>query len=443
MAIARFRGRGRDAHGGLQWPGYVDALSTLLLVFIFVLTVFVLAQYVLSQAIVGRDEALSKLNLRIVELAEQLALEQQGARNLRAETQRLQASLLQTTTARDELTLRLNLSIQRAEDAEGKLKRAEDAIKADRETLTARLAEIESLRRDVTALRQLRADWEGQIGKLTQDLERNRKDMGELRDRSRQLEARLAESEERTRLAQGDIKKREAQLAEVQTLHLQSQEALAAEKKLGEQGRAQAAALDLQLAALRQQLASLQALLAASEAKDKENQVQIADLGRKLNVALAQRVEELAKYRSAFFQRLTEAIGDRRDVQVVGDRFVLQSEVLFGSGAADLNEAGLRQLDKLAATLVDLGRRIPADVPWVLRVDGHTDKIPIATDRYRSNWELSSARAINVVRYLMERGVPAERLAAAGFAEFQPLDNRDELDAFRRNRRIELKLTER
>lgn len=443
MAIARFRGRGRDAHGGLQWPGYVDALSTLLLVFIFVLTVFVLAQYVLSQAIVGRDEALSKLNLRIVELAEQLALEQQGARNLRAETQRLQASLLQATTARDELTLRLNLSIQRAEDAEGKLKRAEDAIKADRETLTARLAEIESLRRDVTALRQLRADLEGQIGKLTQDLERNRKDMGELRDRSRQLEARLAESEERTRLAQGDIKKREVQLAEVQALHLQSQEALTAEKKQSEQARVQAAALDLQLAALRQQLASLQALLAASEAKDKENQVQIADLGRKLNVALAQRVEELAKYRSAFFQRLTEAIGERRDVQVVGDRFVLQSEVLFGSGAADLNEPGLRQLDKLAATLIDLGRRIPPDVPWVLRVDGHTDKIPIATDRYRSNWELSSARAINVVRYLMERGVPSERLAATGFAEFQPLDNRDELDAFRRNRRIELKLTER
>lgn len=443
MAIARFRGRGRDAHGGLQWPGYVDALSTLLLVFIFVLTVFVLAQYVMSQAIVGRDEALSKLNQRIVELADQLALEQQSGRNVRAEAQRLQASLLQTTAARDELTLKLNLVTQRAEDAEGKLKRAEDTIKADRDALTARLAEIESLRRDVAALRQLRTDLEGQVGKLSQELDRNRKDAGELRDRSKQLEARLADAEERTRLAQTDIKKREIQLAEVQTLHLQSQEALTAEKKLSEQGRAQATALEQQLAALRQQLASLQAALEASEAKDKQAQVQIADLGRKLNVALAQRVEELAKYRSAFFQRLTEAIGDRRDVQVVGDRFVLQSEVLFGSGSADLNEVGLRQLDKLAATLIDLGRRIPPDVGWVLRVDGHTDKIPINTDRYRSNWELSAARAINVVRYLTERGVPSERLAATGFAEFQPLDNRDEVDAYRRNRRIELKLTER
>jgi chemotaxis protein MotB len=443
MAIARFRGRGRDAHSGLQWPGYVDALSTLLLVFIFVLTVFVLAQYVMSQAIAGRDEQLSKLNQRIVDLADQLALEQQSTRSLRADTQRLQASLTQTTQARDDLAVRLTATTSRAEDAESRLKRAEETVKVEREALAARLADIEGLKRDIATLRQVRADLETRVGQLAGELDRTKKDAGELRDRGKQLEARLADAEERTRLSQSEIQKRDTRLVELQMLYTQGQDSLATEKKLTEQGRAQVSALDQQLAAIRQQLASLQAALGAAEAKDKESQAQISDLGKRLNVALAQKVEELAKYRSAFFQRLTEAIGDRRELQVVGDRFVLQSELLFGSGSAELNEQGLRQIDKLATTLIDLGRRIPADVAWVLRVDGHTDKFPINTDRYRSNWDLASARAISVVRYLADRGVPSERLAATGFAEFQPLDNRDDPEAYRKNRRIELKLTER
>jgi chemotaxis protein MotB len=443
VAIARVRGRGRDGHGGLQWPGYVDALTTLLLVFIFVLTVFVLAQYVMSHAIAGRDEALAKLNQRIVDLADQLSLEQQTARALRADSQRLQASLTQTTQARDELAVRLSAVTQRAEEAEGRLKRSEETVKLEREALAVRLAEIEGLKRDVAALRQVRADLEARVGQLSGEIDRARKDAGELRDRGKQLEARLADAEERTRLAQSEVQKRETRLGELQALYLQGQESLGAEKKLTEQGRVQIAGLEQQLAALRHQMQTLIATLGAAEAKDKESQVQIADLGRKLNVALAQKAEELARYRSAFFQRLTEAIGDRRDLRVVGDRFVLQSEVLFGSGSADLNDQGKRELDKLASTLIDLGRRIPADVAWVLRVDGHTDRIPINTDRYRSNWELSSARAISVVRHLADRGVPSERLAAAGFAEFQPLDNREDIEAHRRNRRIELKLTER
>jgi len=442
MAMGRFRGR-RDAHSGLQWPGYVDALSTLLLVFIFVLTVFVLAQYVLTQALAGRDEQLGKLNQRIVELVDQLALERQGAAALQRGLQQAQANLQLATRERDDTILRLREQTGRATEAEAKLKRAEEQIATDRETVKAQLAELESLKRDLTALRQVRAELERQIGRLTDDLTRANRDAGDLRDRGKQLEARLADAEERTRLAQTEVKRRDTQLAELQALYLQNEDKLADERKLSERGRAQATLLEQQLAALRQQLASLQAALEASEAKDKEAQVQITDLGRRLNVALAQRVEELAKYRSAFFQRLTEAIGDRRDVRVVGDRFVLQSELLFGSSSAELNDAGKRQIDRLVPTLLDLGRRIPADIAWVLRVDGHTDKIPISTDRFRSNWELSTARAISVVRYLVEKGIPSERLAATGFAEFQPLDNRDDIEAYRRNRRIELKLTER
>jgi chemotaxis protein MotB len=201
--------------------------------------------------------------------------------------------------------------------------------------------------------------------------------------------------------------------------------------------------LNQQLAALRLQIASLQEALEASEAKDKDSQAKIADLGQRLNVALAKKVQELARYRSDFFGKLREALGNRADFQIVGDRFVFPSDVLFDSGSDILKpEAGL-QLDKLAAALRDLETQIPPDIGWVMRVDGHTDIKPIATPQFPSNWELSSARAISVVRYLMSQGVPANRLVAAGFGEFQPIDPGESDEALAKNRRIELKLTER
>ena len=193
----------------------------------------------------------------------------------------------------------------------------------------------------------------------------------------------------------------------------------------------------------REQIERLNAALQASEARTKDSQVQIADLGRRLNLALASRVEELARYRSEFFGRLREALGDRGDVRVVGDRFVFQSEVLFLSGSAELEPAGRQQLDGLAEALAQIAPRIPPDLNWVIQIDGHTDRRPIRTAQFPSNWELSTARAIAVVKYLMLRDIPAERLASAGFGEFQPLDPRDDEIGYRRNRRIEIKFTSR
>ena len=201
--------------------------------------------------------------------------------------------------------------------------------------------------------------------------------------------------------------------------------------------------LNQQLAALRLQLAALQESLDASEVKDRNSQVKIAELGQRLNVALAKKVQELARYRSDFFGKLKEALGNRPDFQVVGDRFVFASDVLFDSGAAELKSEATGQLDKLAEALKQLETKIPSDIAWVMRVDGHTDINPIATPQFPSNWELSAARAISVVRYLMDKGVPANRLVAAGFGEFQPLDTGTSDEALRKNRRIELKLTER
>ncbi|MDE2383574.1 MAG: peptidoglycan -binding protein [Alphaproteobacteria bacterium] len=221
------------------------------------------------------------------------------------------------------------------------------------------------------------------------------------------------------------------------------QTALDGEKKISSEALAKVELLNQQIAAMRRQLATLSALLDDSEARNKSSETQIADLGRRLNTALAQKVEELSKYRSEFFGRLRQILSQRPDILVVGDRFVFQSEVLFPKGSADLNEAGQAEMAKLADALKQLEKEIPSDLGWILRVDGHTDKDPIIlATKFASNWELSSARATAVVKYLVAQGVSPEHLAAAGFGEYQPLVPGDTEDAKSQNRRIELKLTE-
>jgi chemotaxis protein MotB len=219
--------------------------------------------------------------------------------------------------------------------------------------------------------------------------------------------------------------------------------ALDAEKRISGRALAQVEVLNQQIAALRRQLSALQDALDASVQKDKEAQVQLSDLGQRLNVALAQRVQELSRYRSDFFGRLRTILGDRPDIRVVGDRFVFQSEVFFDTGQAVLKPEGRLELDGLASALLDLDKRIPGEIAWVLRVDGHTDVRPMNNVQFKSNWDLSAARAISVVQYLISKGVSPQRLVAAGFGEFQPIDTDRTEEAFSRNRRIELKLTER
>ena len=343
MALAR----GRRDRGIDYWPGFVDALSTLILGIIFLLTVFVVVQFFLSQEVAGKDTALSRLNAQIQQLTDLLSLEKTG----------------KTTLEEQIAQLRANLSA-----AEG---------------------ERDRLRGQVTAPGGL--------------------DAGAAQGRINDLSTTLTE-----------------------------------ERKISARALAQVEVLNQQIAALRRQLSALEAALDVSEKKDKESQTRIADLGQRLNVALAQRVQELSRYRSDFFGRLREILGNRPDIRVVGDRFVFQSEVFFDSGSAVVRPEGRIELDKLAAALLELDKSIPTEIAWVLRIDGHTDVRPITTSlQYKSNWELSSARAISVVQYLIAKGVSPQRLVAAGFGEFQPLDPDRTEEAFRRNRRIELKLTER
>ena len=438
---ARSRARARTSTN--TWPGFVDALAGLLLAFIFLLVVFVLYQFFLRDLLSDQDAALDRLNRELAELGELLALERQASADLRLDMAQLAASLQSSTAERDELVLALRLQAERAEDAEAALAAAQQTVEADRETIAAQLSELESLRRDIVALRTVRDELETEVGRLAAAVSESEAVATALRDRAAELEARLASEAERTALAQAELEKREIRLAEVLALQLRTERDLGAEREVSALAKSRLDLLNQQILALREQLSRIETALDATEAKDREQSVVILDLGRRLNLALAQKVEELQRYRSEFFGRLREVLGERTDITVVGDRFVFQSEVLFASGSADLGEVGKTQLATFATTLLEIAEKIPDELPWILRVDGHTDRIPISTAAFPSNWELSSARANSVVKFLVSQGVSPVRLAATGFAEHQPIDSGDGAAASRRNRRIELKLTER
>jgi chemotaxis protein MotB len=343
MALARTR---RGDSGMNYWPGFVDALSTLILGIIFLLTVFVVVQFYLQQEVAGKDTALGRLNAQIAQLTELLSMEKSGKTNLEDQLAQLRATLATTENERDRLK-----------------------------------GAAENAGAGATAA-------QGKVSELTGQIE--------------------------------------------------------GEKKISARALAQVEVLNQQIAALRRQLAAIEQTLDAAEKKDKETQSQITELGQRLNLALAERVNELKRYQSDFFGKLREILGNRSDVRVVGDRFVLQSEVFFDTGKADLKPEGRVELDKVAGALLELEKQIPTDIAWVLRVDGHTDVRQIAVGGvFKSNWDLSAARAISVVQYLVGKGVSPQRLVAAGFGEFQPIDPGKTEDAFKRNRRIEFKLTER
>jgi chemotaxis protein MotB len=421
-----------------------------LLVVIFVLMVFMIAQFFLSVALSGKNEALQRLNTEVQELADLLALERSANIDLRASVGELSSQLQDSIAAQDSLTDQLRALIVERDDLAAALSRAQtEAADAQAELEQARSVVADTRTAETEALSELEAERR----KLEQALARMRIDEEKLRQAEALVAARESELEAAYKTIEVDKQTIETQLAELAILQslrdemrkevLAGEAALAEQEALTDEATAQVALLNRQIAALRQQLASLSEALDVSEAENEANEVQIADLGRRLNAALATKVQELARFRSDFFGRLRELLGDRQDIRVVGDRFVFQSEVLFPSGSAELEPEGRVQLAQLAGALAEIATTIPEDIDWVLRVDGHTDRRPISTPEFPSNWELSTARAISVVKFLIVRGIEANRLAATGFGEFQPLDTGSDEIAFRRNRRIELKLTQR
>jgi len=433
----------RRRQGADVWPGFVDALSSILLVFVFMVLIFVAGQFSLTELLTGRDKALAQLNAQIGKLADTLSLEIEKGAEREEQIELLQVRLKASLAEREELQMQLaeaqrrsTLSKQALDAVVAKLTQSEETIKADKEQLELKLREIASLQEDINALRELREKLEAQVAAQTTDL-------GAERDRSKALEARLADEQERTRLAQKEIDQRNIRLQELTARIASVDQALVEEKRLSADGRAQVELLNTQIAALREQLSSLAKALELSQSKVAEQKVQIDDLGAKLNLELARKVKELGQYRSEFFGKLREVLGNLPDIRIVGDRFLFQSELLFDSGSAEIGPGGRRQMVQLADTLKQVAAKIPPEVDWVLQIDGHTDRRPIRTEQFPSNWELSTARALSIVRFLIDQGIPANRLAAAGFGEFNPIDAGEGEEALKRNRRIEIKLTNR
>ena len=431
MALTRQR-----THNSNHWPGFVDALATLLMVIIFLLMVFVIAQVYLGVALSSKDDALSSLQLRLDELGAVLANEKSNAAALRLERDQLQgerdslmgeiAALAQSLT---ESRSEINDQTRALSEQEQKLAERTAAIAGLQALLERRSGDLTAAESRIASLSAEVSEQDLALAALTRALE----------VREKELELRLAEL---TR-SRADLAATQNSLSDTEATLAERTEELGLATAASDEATRQIALLNSQLLGLRDQLASLQEALEASEALNTQQQTQLVSLGERLNRALATKVAQLQRYRSEFFGRLREVIGDRSDIRVVGDRFVFQSEVLFDSGSATLQSEGQIAMSRLAQTLATLSARIPDEIDWILRVDGHTDKRPISTAQFASNWELSSARAISVIRELAAQGLPRNRLVAAGFAEFQPLDNRDDEIAYRRNRRIELKLTQR
>ena len=362
------------------WPGFVDALSALLMVFVFLLMIFAIGQFVLADALSGRDQALSKLNAELAALASSLSMEKSAKVQALTQVEELSVSLASSQTQAQSLQLRLDETATLLSQTQAQLEGSQE--------------EAARLTADINALAELK----------------------------RQLESEIA-----------------TRLAEVET----TRDKLTVQTELSAKSAAQVELLNRQMAALRSQLDEISASLELARATSKAKEMQIEDLGRQLNLALANKVNQLARYRSDFFGKLREVLGNRDDIVIVGDRFVVPAGLLFPSGSDQLGDGGRLQLDQIASTLREVTAQVPADIDWVLRIDGHTDRQPINSARFPSNWELSSARAIAIVKHLIDAGIPPQRLAANGFGEFQPLERGTDPAALARNRRIEIQLTNR
>jgi chemotaxis protein MotB len=409
------------------WPGYVDVLSALLMVVIFVLMIFTVAQFMLSEVLYGQKNELSILHKQISELAEILGLEKEKSGQLNTEVNRLSDVIIGLSEDRQFLSSQVEAYSAQSE---------EDKTQIKRQMLT-----IASLNEDIQALTRVKDELEQKVTGLSESLADKSDQIAVLRDRSKSLAARLMNKTEMTVLAQEKIEEQNIRIQALSVVLESQRKAIAREKLLSETTRAEVAFLSDQISKLQIQLKTISDAFALTKVRGQAKDEKITELGKQLNIALARKVNELQQYRSEFFGLLQKILGDNPAVLIQGDRFVLQASLLFKSGSSDLGVQGQIHLTTLADTLLHISRKIPNEINWILRIDGHTDRVPIQNEKFASNWELSAARAVSVVRFLSQKGIPENRMAAAGFSKYHPIDQADTPDAYQKNRRIEIKLT--
>jgi len=434
MALARLGGARRPDN--YTWPGFVDALATLLMVIIFVLLVFVLIQVNLAYRVAGQDATMNDMRAQILDLGELLNIERKATADLTAELASITTQLASATKERDTLAAQLSQSRDERDEIAAQLAEATTTLGV-REMEIRRLQALQAENEEALAAAQ--ASLADRLAALEVAEATLAATQAELASVERSLEDRIAALE----ASQAALETSEGKLADATARNVTSLARISELETENAASRAEVAQMTNAVTALRLRIEELTGLLAEKEAQMARDKIAIASLGKSLNNALASRVQELQRFRSEFFGRLRDILRGREDVRIVGDRFVFQSEVLFAQGQADIGPEGQTQLAQLAIALNQIAAEIPDDIDWILQVEGHTDNIPVRAGRFADNWDLSTERALSVVRFLAEQGLPANRLAAAGYGEFQPLDSAESEDARRRNRRIEMKLTQR
>ena len=546
------------------WPGFVDAMTAILLILMFILSIFMIVQSVLrdtissqkieldeqqtelsqlgnnletlkielgilkdeksylqtlsseqrSELIARKAELQEKINLLTklrndVEVAETkitdfksqvaslIAKRLELNENLKLEREKTskeisgrEAAELALAAARDTISQKISKEQMMAASNEAleqlvkKLKlenRSLENLTAEKETELSMVKEkMESISKDLTDAEKLRVMEQYAIRELQKDLMEKQEELALItltmeEERKKALETLklLAASKEAQRILKEQADKFEKKLEGNDNIltekNLALREArlrLSVQEEKAKASMKDVANLTLQTNTLKERIKELTAILDATIQKDFSNDVEIKSLGAKLNAALAKVASEqkmraqleekerkrlesetkkLREYRSVFFGRLKNILGDIEGIDVVGDRFVFSSEVLFDRGSADIGVAGKLQLDAISNVLKDISQKIPQDINWVLRVDGHTDKTPVSQNSiFKDNWELSQARSLSVVKYMINRHqINPKRLSAAGFGEYQPISFSETKDALAKNRRIEFKLTER
>ncbi len=441
MALGSRR-RASGSAGMEAWPGYVDALSTLLMVVIFVLLVFVLAQGFLSLALTGRSKELDTVSQKLADVGRMLSLEKSHAAGLADTVAQLNSALASANADRQGLTARvagLGLDVSNLRAARDSLT---TALGAAQQTAKANDTRANQLGSQLADAQQRLADMKKEADALNRTVQANR-------DTIQAKLSDLAKMDEQVRAlsALRDQLEKQAQDAAARAMTEQDRRKavsaqLADEQKLGDSAKAQIALLNQQVDQLKAQLGAVARALDIAHASGRDKDAKIANLGQQLNAALAAKVQELQQYRSDFFGTLRKVLADEPGVQIVGDRFVMQSDVLFPVGSADLSSDGVVQMSKIAETVKHIAEKIPPGIVWVLDVDGYADRQPVTTGPFASNWELSAARAISVVNLLVKEGVPADHLSATAFGDNHPLDTADTPAGYAKNRRIELRLTD-
>ena len=456
MSLSRLGNRSRLSD--FTWPGFVDGLASLLMVFVFVLMVFVIIQANLAFRISGQDTRITALQRDLLELGNILNIERETNSQLLSELSDTKVLMSSLEADNKQLLTQITFLQEELSDKEEII----IAKEADISSLSSQLFELEDNLNDARAISEQRGD---EIKSLISRLTANEKELDEkstaFKKQQIELKKNLELIEENTALIStlkseiSDLSEQNnfnaANLAEKEKLLLIAEKALlkkaeelAAANNSSNEAKAEINKLLVNTNTLRQEIQKLNSLLAVKERETINDKIAIADLGKKLNSALASRVQDLQKFRSEFFGQLREILENRSEVRVVGDRFIFQSEVIFATGQANVSAAGKEQLADIASALREIEKSIPENIPWVLQIEGHTDSDPIANSSiFRDNWDLSTERALSVVRFLRSEGISANRLAAAGYGEFQPIDSGNSAASKQRNRRIELKLTQR